>query len=180
MSRPRILGGTARGRELRPPRSGTRPTPAKLREAVFNSLQFRSGRFLALFSGSGAMGLEASSRGWTAVSVELAGPAASIIRENAQRLGLDLEVVRADALKYVQEHGGFDVVFASPAYDAPGFMSFYPRIVAAAPARPGGLYLLQHPTGSELASAELPDWAEVRRRVYGNNTLSVIAVPDGL
>lgn len=179
MSRPRILGGQAKGRELDTPRSGTRPTPAKLREAIFNSLQFRSGRFLDLFSGSGAMGLEAASRGWEATSVELARPAAEVIRRNARRLGLDLTVINGDAIRFAQENGGFDIVFASPPYTVAGFEKFYYAILAAEPAAPGGLYLLQHPTGLTLETGPLPAWAEVRRRVYGNNTISEIKAGVG-
>lgn len=180
MSRPRILGGSARGRELETPRSGTRPTPAKVRQAVFDSLQFRSGRFLDLFSGSGAMGLEAASRGWDVTSVELARPAAEIIRSNARRLGLRVRVEQADALEYVRKHGGFDVVFASPPYDVPGFMDWFPQIVVAGPAQAGGLYMFQHPSRDVLAAAALPDWAVVRTRVYGSNTVSVIDVPEAV
>lgn len=178
MSKPRILGGEARGRELDTPRSGTRPTPAKLREAIFNSLQFRAGSFLDLFSGSGAMGLEAASRGWEATSVELARPAAAVIKGNARRLGLQLTVITGDALKFAREHSGFDVVFASPPYTVPGFEEFYYDILEAGPAAPGGLYLLQHPSSIVLAGTRLPAWAEVRRRVYGNNTISEIAAPE--
>ena len=178
MSKPRILGGSARGRQLETPASGTRPTPAKLREAVFNSLQFRSGHFLDLFGGSGAMGLEAASRGWQVTSVELARKAAAIIRSNARKLGLDVMVVEGDALAFVRGHRGFDVVFASPPYTMARLADVYPAILEAAPAAPGGIYLLQHPTSLQLDTAELPDWATVRRRVYGNNTLSVIQAPE--
>lgn len=178
MSRPRILGGSARGRELETPRSGTRPTPAKVRQAVFDSLQFRTGRFLDLFSGSGAMGLEAASRGWDVTSVELALPAAEVIRSNARRLGLRLQVVQADALDYVKNSGGFDVLFASPPYDVPGFMDWFPQIVAAGPVAPGGTYLFQHPSRDRLDPLSLPGWVTVRTRVYGSNTVSVIEVPE--
>lgn len=177
MSRPRILGGSARGRELKTPRRGTRPTPAKVREAVFNSLQFRSGKFLDLFAGSGAMGLEAASRGWEATSVELARPAAAVIRDNARRLDLPLRVVCGDALAYVQEHGGFDVVFASPPYDLPGFEKLYAAIMRAAPVAPGGVYLFQHPSSLELAAAladAVPAGAGLTERRYGNNTVTVV------
>lgn len=177
MSKPRILGGSARGRELQTPTSGTRPTPAKLREAVFNSLQFRSGRFLDLFGGSGAMGLEAASRGWEVTTVELARRAAETIRGNARRLGLSIDVVQGDALAYARDHGDFDVVFASPPYTMPDLAGVYPAIVAAGPARSGGLYLLQHPASLQIDPETLPDWAAPRLRSYGNNSLTELAVP---
>ena len=58
MAKPRIIGGSAKGRTLDTPKRGTRPSPSRLREALFNILEFRErGRFLDLFSGSGAIGL---------------------------------------------------------------------------------------------------------------------------
>ena len=120
------------------------------------------------------MGLEAASRGWQATSVELARPAAAVITRNARNLGLNLNVVTGDALEFARTHGGFDVVFASPPYTFPGFEDFYSEILAAGPAAAGGLYLLQHPTGLVLKAPGLPEWADVRRRVYGNNTISEI------
>src|SRR5690606_18941279 len=118
MSRPRIIGGSAKGRELLTPTSGTRPSPARLREALFDILAFEPrGRFLDLFSGSGAIGLEAASRGWSAVCVELAAPASDVIRRNATALALDVEVVKGDAVYFASGHRGeFDVVFAAPPY----------------------------------------------------------------
>lgn len=180
MSRPRILGGSARGRELKTPASGTRPTPARIREAVFNSLQSASGTFLDLFAGSGAMGLEAASRGWQATSVELAAPAAGIIRDNARRLRLPLTVVEGDALAFSRQERAFDVVFASPPYDLPGFARLYADILAAGPAAPGGLYLFQHPSGlklSELLRDLLPPGAVLREKRYGSNTLTSVRLP---
>lgn len=180
MSRPRILGGSARGRELKTPLRGTRPTPARVREAVFDSLQFRSGNFLDLFAGSGAMGLEAASRGWRATSVELAPAAVAVIRANARALGLEVEVVRDDALSFVRSRGGFDVVFASPPYDLPGYADMYAAIVRAGPAAPGGFYLFQHPTSLRLAETlrpVLPAGSSVRERRYGSNTVTVVSLP---
>ncbi|SRR5690554_1919943 len=174
MSRPRISGGTARGRALETPPSGTRPTPAKVRTAVFDSLQFREpGRFLDLFSGSGAMGLEAASRGWQATCVELNRRASAVISRNARNLGLDVNVVTGDALRYVREEGCFDVVFVSPPYPldlAPVFRA----ILTSGAASAGGVYLLQHPTSFHLDGQDLPPTGSLRRRTYGTNTLSEI------
>jgi 16S rRNA (guanine(966)-N(2))-methyltransferase RsmD len=178
MSKPRIIAGTAKGRQLETPRRGTRPTPSVLREAVFDSLQFHPrGTFLDLFSGSGAMGLEAASRGWNATCVELSPAAAAVIDRNARALQLDVQVVRGDALKYVRQHRNFDVVFAAPPYplDLP---PLFAALLHSAPAKPGGLYLFQHPSSLQLDSLPLPPGASVRRRVYGSNTVTVIGVPD--
>ncbi len=177
MSSPRITGGSARGRVLKTPPSGTRPTPAKLRAAVFDAIQLRSGHFLDLYAGSGAMGLEAASRGWQATCVELAARAAGIIRDNARQLDLGVRVVQGDALKFAAGNTGFEVVFASPPYTLTSLEEVYYRIVASEPARAGGLYLLQHPTSLNLDAGRLPEWAVVRRRTHGSNTISEIRVP---
>lgn len=177
MSKPRIIAGTAKGRQLETPRSGTRPTPSRLREALFDSLQFRPrGTFLDLFSGSGAVGLEAASRGWHATCVELSGAATAVIERNARALQLDVQVVRGDALKYVRQHGNFDLVFAAPPYplDLP---PLFAALLQPGPAKAGGLYLFQHPTELQLDQLPLPAGASVKRRVYGSNTVTVISVP---
>src|SRR5690554_6896829 len=111
MTRPRIIGGTAKGRALETPRHGTRLSSSRLREALFDIVAFEPrGRFLDLYAGSGAVGLEAASRGFEAVCVELSPQAAAVIERNARNLGLRVEVVRGDALAYARAHAGeFDV-----------------------------------------------------------------------
>ena len=94
MSKPRIVGGAAKGRALETPKRGTRPSPARLREALFNILGFYPrGSFLDLYSGSGAVGLEAASRGWEATCVDLSREATAVIRKNARSLKLEVETV---------------------------------------------------------------------------------------
>lgn len=179
MSRPRILGGTARGRELETPRRGTRPSPSRLREALFDVLAFEPrGRFLDLFSGSGAIGLEAASRGWEAVCVELSADAAAVIRRNAARLGLAVDVVKGDALRYALEHpNGSDVLCAAPPYPA-DLGEIFAALLDSGAVRAGGLYVLQHPT--EMEPPPLPPalaGAERRLKRYGSNSLTLVRVP---
>ena len=173
MAKPRILGGSARGRPLETPRRGTRPSPSRLREALFDILAFREpGRFLDLFSGSGAIGLEAASRGWSSTCVDLSAEASNVIRRNARELGLDVQVVRGDALRFAAEHEGYDVVFAAPPYPL-DLAEIFSGILAAGPAAPDGLYIFQYPTGLELRLAG-------RVKKYGSNSLILIdASPDG-
>lgn len=175
MSKPRIIGGSAKGRELQTPASGTRPSPVRLREALFDILAFEPrGRFLDLFSGSGAMGLEAASRGWSAVCVELAGPASDVIRRNAVALGLDVVVVKGDAIGYARGHPGeFDVVFAAPPYPL-DLTALFCDVLVARPAAPGGLYVLQHPTGFEPTLPDGVTTQPVRLKRYGSNSLSLV------
>lgn len=180
MSKPRILGGTAKGRELETPPSGTRPSPSRLREALFDILAFEPrGQFLDLYSGSGAIGLEAASRGWQATCVELAPKAAAIIRRNAVKLDLPADVVADDALAYAAgQPGAFQVLFAAPPYpDDLGHI--FSTLLASGAVAPGGLYILQHPTGMEFP--QLPETlsqAQVRVKKYGSNTITLVRVPS--
>lgn len=122
----RIIGGTAGGRHLRtPPGERTRPTSDRVREALFSSVESALGSlddlaFLDLYAGSGAVGLEAASRGASrVVLVEAHQPTARLIRDNARTLALDVEVVAAHVGSVLTASGaaGFDVVFADPPYE---------------------------------------------------------------
>jgi len=179
VSRPRILGGSAKGRPLDTPRRGTRPSPSRLREALFDILAFEpKGPFLDLFSGSGAVGLEAASRGWDATCVDLSAEAVRIVRGNAVRAGLRPEVVKGDAVAFARANPGrFAVAFAAPPYpqDLP---RVFQALLDAGPVAPGGLYVFQHPAGEppELTPAEPFEPARVKR--YGSNALTLIRVRE--
>lgn len=166
MSRPRIIGGAAKGRVLETPRRGTRPSPARLREGLFNILGFRArGKFLDLYSGSGAIGLEAASRGWDVTCVDLSREAAGVIRKNARATKLSVDVVQGDALRFALQHPhSFDVVFAAPPYPL-DLGAIFQQIVASNVAR--GLYVFQHPKG-------LPLLMGGDLRTYGSNALSLL------
>jgi 16S rRNA (guanine966-N2)-methyltransferase len=123
----RIIAGTARGRRLRTPSGDvTRPTTDRVREALFSALDARLGslaglRFLDMYAGSGAVGLEARSRGAASVTlVESNRSVAAVIRANVQALGLDaITVIAAKAERMSAEappDGSFDVAFFDPPY----------------------------------------------------------------
>jgi 16S rRNA (guanine966-N2)-methyltransferase len=124
----RIIGGVAGGRRLRtPPGDNTRPTSDRVREALFSTLESQLGtlagcRFLDVYAGSGAVGLEASSRGAAAVVlIEHSASVAALVRSNAATLGLEgIHVIHSAADKLagrVQSRGPFDVAFFDPPYD---------------------------------------------------------------
>ena len=178
MAKPRIIGGSAKGRTLDTPKRGTRPSPSRLREALFNMLEFRErGRFLDLFSGSGAIGLEAASRGWASTCVDKSREAAGVIRSNARSLGLEVNIIQGDALKFVKTSERFDVVFAAPPYPLE-LGEIFQAILNAEVARAGGLYILQHPTGLELTFTREGERLEGEVRAYGSNALSIIPVEE--
>jgi pantetheine-phosphate adenylyltransferase/16S rRNA (guanine(966)-N(2))-methyltransferase RsmD len=121
----RIIAGTARGIRLAPVPKGVRPTSDRVRESVFNSLGqfFDGGDVLDLYAGTGALGIEALSRGCErAVFVERDGRALATIRENLYRAGFTdrAEVVRGDVGRVLDrlltEGRLFNLIFADPPY----------------------------------------------------------------
>lgn len=122
----RIIAGRWRGSRLPVADApGLRPTADRARETLFNWLQpvLPGARVLDLFAGSGALGLEAVSRGAAqALLVERDARLATQLQANVERLGAgdQVTVVRADALAWLKAplHGPFDVVFLDPPFDA--------------------------------------------------------------
>ena len=122
----RIIGGSAGGRRLRTPAGeATRPTADRVREALFSTLESRLGsltglRFLDLYAGSGAVGLEAMSRGAGVVtSVESDRRTARMVQDNASKLGFpEVEVVSHPVARVLAHdpRAPYDVVFADPPY----------------------------------------------------------------
>ena len=169
----RIIGGEFRSRRLEAPRGWeTRPTSDRLRETLFNVLQpreagarFTAGaRFLDLYAGSGANGLEALSRGAAqAVFVEQAAPALEALRKNVVALGLAdralvqgmavrrwlAQAARASASESANESGpaGFDIIFLDPPYaDAEEYRAVLGRLGgdAARLVAHGGVVIAEH------------------------------------
>jgi 16S rRNA (guanine966-N2)-methyltransferase len=117
----RVVAGEFKGRRLVAPRgAGTRPTADRVREALFSMLGNVSGaRVLDLYAGSGALGIEALSRGAeSAVFVERDQAALAALRRNLDAVGARAEVRRQDVLRYLaRPEGTFDLVFCDPPYD---------------------------------------------------------------
>lgn len=122
----RIIAGVAGGRRLQTPKGdATRPTSDRVREALFSAIEARAGslhdlRFLDLYAGSGAIGLEAWSRGAAAVTlVESDRRTADLIRANARSIGCDVADVVARSVTSVLSSppsAAYDLVFADPPY----------------------------------------------------------------
>ena len=119
----RIVAGRWGGRTLVAPRgSSTRPTSDRVREALFSILgQVEGDRVLDLFAGSGALGIEALSRGAArAAFVDSSSAAVAALRRNLRSLGIEAEVRRQDALAYLRSASRdarlYDLVFLDPPY----------------------------------------------------------------
>ena len=125
----RIISGLAGGRRIHtPPGSGTRPTSDRVREALFSRLEHldvvHHGKVLDLYAGSGALGLEAASRGAKSVLlVESDWAAVAVVRKNIADLGLAGVNLRADTVERAllagptSDEGRFDLVLADPPYE---------------------------------------------------------------
>jgi 16S rRNA (guanine(966)-N(2))-methyltransferase RsmD len=123
----RLTGGTARGKVILTPRGqNTRPTDARTRETLFNILaeEIVDARFLDLYAGSGAIGLEALSRGAASCDlVEQNKSAAALIRKNLEQCNWSKKgvvwpcLVQMALKKLIQKNRQFDIIFADPPFD---------------------------------------------------------------
>ena len=173
----RVIAGSCRGRPLRAPRSGaTRPTADKVREAIFDvlgSMLDLEGLSVAdLFAGSGALGIEALSRGaGSAVFVDDGPEALTAIRANLASLGLEdrSTVVRSDVLAWlgrppgVAEARAFDLALCDPPYDFARWPALLERLEAQ-------VAVLESSQPVDLA----PPWGVVRQKRYGGTLVTVI------
>ena len=118
----RVVAGEFKGRRLHAPRGvATRPTADRVREALFSMLGDVSGaRVLDLYAGSGALGIEALSRGAeSALFVERDAQAVAAIERNLAAVGVEATVVRQDVVRFLaRADGAFDLVFCDPPDDS--------------------------------------------------------------
>ncbi|MBC7441022.1 MAG: 16S rRNA (guanine(966)-N(2))-methyltransferase RsmD [Ramlibacter sp.] len=180
----RIVAGFAGSLPLAVPRTGTRPTSDRVREAIFSALDardiIRGTRVLDLYAGSGALGLEAASRGARIVTlVENSFGAAQLCRKNAEAVlraapKKDAPQVKVSA-QAVQSflattRDGFDLVFLDPPYDLPD-VELGHNLAALAPLLdPDALVVVERSSRSPE-----PDWGDGlvadRRKDYGDTTV---------
>jgi 16S rRNA (guanine966-N2)-methyltransferase len=177
----RIISGSARGRRLRTPAGdATRPTADRVREALFSALEAELGslhglRFLDLYAGSGAVGLEAASRGAVAVTaVESDRRTARLVAANATALGLDLDVRSQPVAAVLATSPGsaYDVVFLDPPYSVPSdeVAHVLALLVAHGWVGPGGAVVVERSARS--VEPTWPDGLELRRqKKYGETVL---------
>jgi len=118
----RVVAGRFKGRTLHAPRGrDTRPTSDRVREALFSVLgDVEGAAVLDLYAGSGALGIEAVSRGATSATfVDSDEKAVAAIRRNLSDVGIDAKVHRRDALAFLgSAEGPYDLVFADPPYSS--------------------------------------------------------------
>lgn len=151
----RIISGAMRGKKLLTLEGGSvRPTSDRVKEALFDILQFRieGRRFLDLFAGSGQIGLEALSRGAAeAVLVDSSRASQQVIEKNVWALGLEgkAKLVPMDFAAFLHSSPGlFDIAFLDPPYHTGLLQQALP--LAAGHMTPGGILLCEHPRDEQL------------------------------
>lgn len=180
----RIIAGKFRGAQIEAPKGlATRPTPDRVREALFNVLEhgaphfdFEGARVLDLFAGSGALGLEGLSRGARfCIFVEESAQARASIRRNVEALGLTgaTKIWRRDATK-LGEAGTlqpFDLIFCDPPY---GKGRGEPALAAAVEGGWVGTHAIAvHEERADLAIAWPAPFVEIDRRRYGDTAITI-------
>ena len=183
----RVVAGRFGGRRLRPPPdAGVRPTSDRVREALFAQLGvLEDARVLDLYAGTGALGIEALSRGAAqATFVERSAASLAVLRDNLGRLGLGPQsrVMRGDALALVRRLGRsaerFDLVLADPPYALELGPALLAALAAAQIVALGGTVVIEsarrHPV------RPVPGWRVVSERRYGDTVVTRLsAEPEG-
>ncbi|MAO13236.1 16S rRNA (guanine(966)-N(2))-methyltransferase RsmD [Marinobacter sp.] len=178
----RIIGGDWRSRKLRfPDAGGVRPSPARTRETLFNWLNFQiaGSDCLDLFAGSGALGLEALSRGAASTTLVDHTPAlASALRDNLRLLKSDKGVVvcqGAESFLANRQRPPFDIVFMDPPFRQDWLERLFPLLESGQWIKPGGWVYVEHE--SERATPPVPTgWLLHRQKTAGQVTYSLYRV----
>jgi len=169
----RVIAGEFRSRALKTlPGLATRPTPDRLRESLFSIIapEVEGVTFLDAYAGTGAIGIEALSRGAArAVFIERTRQAMTVIRENLAALGIAnrAEVLSGRVLQYLPQRPA-DIVFLDPPYD---LEKEYGEALAILSAKPPRLVIAQHATRFKLED-RYGDLERTRVLKQGDNTLS--------
>lgn len=174
----RVIGGALRGRRLSVPRRGVRPTSDRVRESLFATLgDVSDAAVLDLFAGTGALGIEALSRGASSVVfVERSRETAAVLRRNLEALGLEerARIIRSDALRAIRtlarEDARFDLVLADPPYAADALAPLLPALAGAGILLPGGTLVVER--GRRHAVPAVDGLALVEHREYGDTVIT--------
>ncbi|HOB87732.1 MAG TPA: 16S rRNA (guanine(966)-N(2))-methyltransferase RsmD [Bacillota bacterium] len=178
----RVVAGTAKGTLLKTaPGTRVRPTSAKVKEALFSILGDRvpEALFWDLFAGSGAVGIEALSRGAeSAVFVERQGRMVGIIKDNLKRSGLleGARIIRADVERALDLLAGeglkADLIFMDPPYDYPRLPLLIEKIENNNLLCPGGLIIIE---SSSKNTQQFAGFRIKMQKKYGDTMLTIIA-----
>lgn len=166
----RIIGGKHKGRRLQPPvQAGVRPTTDFARESLMNLLKNRLElseiNALDLFCGTGAISFELASNGAASITAVDKNPRLlAFIRENAAKLDLPIQTIRADVFKWIRKNrGNFDFIFADPPYHIDHHEDIPKFVLESGWLKKGGWLVVEHPR--EIDFSQHPQFES--HRTYG-------------
>lgn len=172
----RVITGSARGRKLKEPEGmDIRPTTDQVKEAIFNIVQFdvEGRRVLDLFAGTGQLGIEALSRGAAScVFVEENRTAMRLVQDNLKHCKLEGQTLQADALRYLEHCGQFDLIFIDPPYDTGLCDKALQKIFEFDILTEGGIIVCETRREKTLAEAPAP-YVKRKEYSYGKVKLTV-------
>ena len=179
----RIIGGKLKGRKLRSVRgTRTRPTADRTREAIFNiiAFQLQDVRVLDLFAGTGALGIEALSRGaQSAVFIDSSKPSLSILRDNLAGLSMEnsTRVLRWDLAAnlncLLSLPRAFDLIFMDPPYNKNLIRPALENLLASQSMNSGALVIVEHSIREPVEPDHFP-FDVVDHRQYGKTLVSFL------
>jgi len=181
----RVIAGQYRGRKLLPARAtDIRPVTDRVKESIFNILQARLPLeaifVLDLFAGTGALGIEALSRGAAhATFVDSSAQSLKILATNIAALGCEsrCSVIKADAMRFVEKtHERFDLIFADPPYAYPLTAEMPRRIFSRELLKNKGFLIIEHSAATEFP--ESPLYRQLMRKGFGQTKVSFFSHPD--
>ena len=186
----RVIAGSAGGTQLHTPRTDLRPTMDRVKGAIFSSLgEFVTGaRVLDLFAGSGALGIEALSRGAAVVTfVESERRAVASIAKNlatTRLAGPAATVLEMDVFRFIDRFAttaSFEIILADPPYaKAEGERDFAPELLCAPMLQhalaPGGIFILEHLPGAKLKLGTA--WECFRQKRYGATEVAFLRAAE--
>ncbi len=172
----RVIAGSAGGLRLDVPKNEIRPTMDRVKAAIFSSLGERiiGARVLDLFAGTGALGIEALSRGAaTAMFVESDRQAASAIERNLTKSNLSGRIRKQDVFDYLTHASTaetFDLIFADPPYDKSKLGDAFTKLLLRNDRLPTrltneGIFILEKRPSERLPETDF--WEVIRRKTYG-------------
>lgn len=179
----RVISGIRKGLKLTAPDGlNTRPTTDRVKESVFNIIQtyIPSSKVLDLFSGSGALGIEALSRRCqSCVFVENNKKAYELVCRNLElsRLSDNATIVFSDSLSYLASASeSFDIIFLDPPYNKGFLAPVLQKISECNLLDADGIIVIE--TEKDGEAAEHPDFRCIRRVVYGKTVITVLTRGD--
>jgi len=169
----RVISGSARGRRLKLPTGfDIRPTSDKVKESVFNIIQFdiEGRRVLDLFAGTGQLGIEALSRGaLNAVFVDSRPDACKLIKDNLKLCGFSdsAAVYTRDALRFLENGDRFDLIFVDPPYDKLLAKKILTKIIEFDKLNTNGIIICETEANDVSPYVFTPDYQQKEYK-YGN------------